>query len=216
MTGLQFIGRNPDPGNDSWTEPTSVVLRIRFLSGDTVVSEKKLNYRTSYDKWGKDQSDFIVNSGYHEGPVDGAEIIFPEPGLYEMDSLSAYAVDLSKVPGLIAERTSDEIGVPDLHDASMKNVTGRIDYTIRLKDARTVAMQVPYSGGWEAFVDGEKAEIFRVNLMFSGLMLSEGAHEVTLRYHTPFLGTGLLVSLAGAAVLIFLLVYEKRKRKENI
>ena len=216
VTGLQFSGRNPDPGNDSWTEPTSVVLRIRFLSGDTVVSEKKLNYRTSYDKWGKDQSDFIVNSGYHEGPVDGAEIIFPEPGLYEMDSLSAYAVDLSKVPGLIAERTSDEIGVPDLHDASMKNVTGRIDYTIRLKDARTVVMQVPYSDGWEAFVDGEKAEIFRVNLMFSGLMLPEGAHEISLRYHTPFLRTGLLVSLAGAALLIFLLVYEKRKRKESI
>ena len=133
-----------------------------------------------------------------------------------MDSLSAYAVDLSGVPALIAERTSDEIGVPDLHDASMKNVTGRIDYTIRLKDARTVVMQVPYSDGWEAFVDGEKAEIFRVNLMFSGLMLPEGAHEITLRYHTPFLGAGLLVSLAGAALLIFLLIYEKRKMKESI
>ena len=74
-------------------------------------------------------------------------------------------------------------------------------------------MTIPYSNGWSAYVDGKKAEMIKTNLMYSGLILSPGYHEIELVYHTPGLRIGFMISLIGVSVTIFLYVLQHHRQK---
>jgi hypothetical protein len=64
--------------------------------------------------------------------------------------------------------------------------------------------------GWQAFVDGQPAELVRVNGSFMGLAVPAGAHDVYLRYHPTalialtWLSVGVLVFLFGYCSVAFL------------
>ena len=44
--------------------------------------------------------------------------------------------------------------------------------------------------------------------------LTSGMHNVTLKYSTPLLKEGALVSIAGVAILVMQLVINKRKKRK--
>ena len=59
-----------------------------------------------------------------------------------------------------------------------------------------------YDPGWQARVNGKRAPILRVNGLFRGLYLPEGAHTVVFTYTPASVTIGLLVT--GASLLITL------------
>ena len=63
---------------------------------------------------------------------------------------------------------------------------------------------IPYDSGWQATVDGEPARITPVAGAFVALHLSEGRHEICLRYETPGFAVGRIVSFASLAVFLVL------------
>lgn len=85
----------------------------------------------------------------------------------------------------------------------------RISGSIHLDSAKVLCMSVPYSKGWSAYVNGEKAELLRVNTIYSGILLEPGEHQVVLKYVTPGLGAGILCSLLG--VISFTAIIIRRK-----
>ena len=210
VTGLRFTGKTSDG-----TEPTKLTLRVLFLAGEKLISEKTIVYRTVYDKWGKGQTDYLVNSCFHEENADAVRIIFPETGVYHFDSISALSLDPSLAGAQTEKLSEDPVEALSLHDEAMRNVTGEISFTVSLKEEKTLVTQIPYGKGWKAYVDGKETEIRRVNVMFTGLTLREGTHEVVFRYHTPGLAAGAFVSLAGITVFIFLLILTRKRGKKT-
>ena len=74
-----------------------------------------------------------------------------------------------------------------------------------------------YYPGWDVYVDGEKKEILRTNLIFRGVLLEGGQGTVEFRFHPRVLYVGITVSLVAVAFLVLyfgglLLVRRKRKR----
>lgn len=61
-----------------------------------------------------------------------------------------------------------------------------------------------YYPGWEAFVDGQRAEIFRVNVFNRGVFLPPGKHTLTMRYRPKTLYIGLGLAASGALVIVLL------------
>ena len=59
-----------------------------------------------------------------------------------------------------------------------------------------------YDPQWVATVDGESAEILRLNHVMRGVMLTPGDHEIVFRYEPRSVQVGILVSLAGIAVVL--------------
>jgi uncharacterized membrane protein YfhO len=55
--------------------------------------------------------------------------------------------------------------------------------------------------GWEATVDGLPAPLLRANLMFRGLALEPGRHEIVFSYRPAAWRLGVAVSLGALAVL---------------
>lgn len=58
-----------------------------------------------------------------------------------------------------------------------------------------VFFSVPYEKGWSAAVNGEKAEIEKVNIGFMAVRVPAGTSEIRFDYMTPGLKPGLLVTL---------------------
>jgi hypothetical protein len=57
-----------------------------------------------------------------------------------------------------------------------------------------------YDVGWRATVDGTKAPVLLANMIFRAVPVAAGRHRVALRYHTPFLATGMLLSITAAVL----------------
>ncbi len=78
-----------------------------------------------------------------------------------------------------------------------------------------VFFSVPYHEGWTATVNGQKAEIFRVNEGFMAVVAPEGVCEIEFTFETPGLKLGLIIAIITLAVSVIYLciVFIKRKYK---
>jgi hypothetical protein len=54
--------------------------------------------------------------------------------------------------------------------------------------------------GWQARVDGNRADLHRVNLLFAGVRLSPGRHRIVLSYFPPGLLAGVTLTLVGLCI----------------
>lgn len=78
-----------------------------------------------------------------------------------------------------------------------------------------------YYPGWEAYVDGRKAEILRTDLLFSGIMLDGGQRNVEFRFRPASFRKGAVISLAAlaATALYFtglLALWTLRRKRGNL
>ena len=55
--------------------------------------------------------------------------------------------------------------------------------------------------GWEVSVDGEQAEMLRVNSIFRGVLLAPGKHQVVYRFRPASFQIGLLLAAASLLVI---------------
>ncbi len=70
-----------------------------------------------------------------------------------------------------------------------------------------------YYRGWEAWVDGQRASVDRVNFTLRGVELPPGEHRVEFVFRAHSFRTGAAWSLAGVALLLFGAFAVRRKRK---
>ena len=69
---------------------------------------------------------------------------------------------------------------------------------------RLLCLSIPYSKGWHAKIDGKDAPLFKTQICLTGMMIPPGEHKVELRYSTPYLRLGMLLSLLGLVLLVLL------------
>ena len=93
--------------------------------------------------------------------------------------------------------------------------TNSISGQISLDESKALCIAIPYSSGWSAKIDGKDAQILCADDMFIGLMLSPGKHQIELRYMSPYLREGVVLSCISCVVFIFLLVRHKKKYKDR-
>jgi hypothetical protein len=84
----------------------------------------------------------------------------------------------------------------------IKEFSGYGHYIIELKRPGIVLFPGNWQKGWKAFVNGKKTLIFEGNLYSKGIYLSEGQHEVILRYIPDGFIYGRWVSLLSLIILI--------------
>ncbi|KIR02155.1 hypothetical protein P261_00969 [Lachnospiraceae bacterium TWA4] len=124
------------------------------------------------------RTNYLLNLYYDEKSRDEITITFYVPGIYEFNSLD-----------VIAQSMKDyENQVKALKQNVLENVeitTNKIEGAISLDTSKLLCLSVPYSKGWTAYVDGQKAEIIRTNTMYMGLLLDKGKHTIELKYCTP-------------------------------
>jgi uncharacterized membrane protein YfhO len=92
---------------------------------------------------------------------------------------------------------------------NIKTQNNKVEGDIVLDQKGIMVLGIPYSKGWSANIDGKRTKLLRANVMYSALPLIAGSHHISLSYETPYLRTGLLISLAAIAFWIEIAFFGK-------
>lgn len=179
-----------------------------IVSGEGMAQEIWFMNNKHHLYGGKD--DWAVNVGYSDEERHTIALQFSSPGVYSFDSFGVFAQDTAAVESDI--QNLSENSATDIQE--FKN--GYSCVATADASGEYLYFRIPYAAGWTALVDGKPANVLNANVGFMAIELPEGTHQVELRYETPNLRTGALLSLIGLAVVVGLvIVSKKRKCKED-
>lgn len=135
---------------------------------------------------------------YHE-KIDKLNITFSK-GKYEISNIKIYTMPYEKVTNY--QTTIDKLNITNMSD----NV---IEGSISVTNDGYFATTIPYDKGFSIYVDNEKIEYEKVNYAFLGFKINKGNHNITIKYESPLLETGKIISLIS---LVFVVVYLNKEK----
>lgn len=169
-------------------------------SGEQIYAIKGSDSRYYYDSDAK-----TFNIGYSADELGWCEILF--------DSEMEVAIDEIEVWALPTEAYIR--ATENLQTQAVSNIGIGTDYLeggVVCDKKGIVCISIPFSKGWNAYVDGEKVDILKVNGSFLGVVIESGNHEIYLEYESPLLREGICLSILTMSIIA---VYKIKKRREN-
>lgn len=91
---------------------------------------------------------------------------------------------------------------------------GYVAGKVTIDKNQNLVTTIPYSKGWQAKVDGKPVKINRTLSVFIGLKMKPGTHQITLKYRTPGVLVGAILSIIGIISLIVFTLFLKKNKKD--
>lgn len=158
-----------------------------------VESDKTANYLAILEKRDAayfERDIYTVNLGYSEQGQTSCVITFPEKCEFSIEDFGIICLPMDNY-----EKQADNLIKDKLENL---NVSGNyITGDIELKSDKLLEINVPYSKGWKAYVDGKEVEVIQSDTAYMSLKLDAGKHDIVMKYSTPFLGVGVIFMLLG-------------------
>lgn len=186
----------------------SYAVRVSSMKNDTEGTYKIFNASSSSSSWDTGQKNFSVNMGYEEEGVQRIKVLFNDVRQFKLEGIDIVCQPMDRYPEQITALKADV-----LEDVQMTQ--NRISGTIRTDQKKFLCLSIPYSDGWTAYVDGEPAELQQANIMYMGLFIPAGEHQIELHYCTPGIEAGILVSGLGVIAFLGCLFWEKAFRNKR-
>ena len=125
---------------------------------------------------------------------------------YRLEGMEIWSISEDAIRKLTRERKTE----------SLREVTctaNRITGKIRVSKDKILQLSVPYNKGWSIYVDGKKTEFFTSGVAYTGLKVEKGEHFIEMKYVSPWIVPGAVVSiLSGAALAVSFVTSRKKKR----
>lgn len=187
-------------------EDTSNDAKLTIKSSKDIA--KKLFYRTKESRNYNGRHDYIVNLGYSKKALKKITITFPFAGTYLFDDINIICEPMKDYGNKISTLKEDVL-------ENIQTGTNCFSGSIALNQPKLLCLPIPYSDGWEAFVDGKKADLYKANLMYMALELDAGRHNILLKYHTPLLKAGTCISVISVLLFgIWIWISENKRKKQ--
>lgn len=194
-----------DGESDTQTEMQEIYpIQVTALRDGTALTDKTLNYKTEINQYYSGWKDFVINMGYRSHGADALDITFQSEGVYSMSELDVVVQPTEEMMRHAVDRLVCTMTDVDLHRNPVSFASSEITGTVNAEQDRYLVFSIPYSKGWTVYDNGKKAKLQKANLMYLGMPIEAGSHEIRLVYRTPGGMAGILVSLAGVALMIFL------------
>nr|MBQ4456982.1 YfhO family protein [Clostridia bacterium] len=155
-----------------------------------------------------DRHDYIINLGHLDGINGTISLDFSGGGEYTYDSIDLVCQPLEHQIEYLNKLRNIDVEMLEIKD-------DLIDARIDIPENKLICFSIPFSEGWKAYVDGEETELLNCNIQYMGLELAKGKHTIELKYSTPLLKEGTMLSLAAGAILLALVLKERRNIKAN-
>lgn len=156
---------------------------------------------------------FLYYLGEDEFWINLSELEENEQGLYfdlYIDGISDFSESKMHVwwheisYEAISKRSENTVSNLELGNNSVKgNITCEAD--------EILFFSIPFSSGWTAYVDGKETEIKRADIAFMAIMPGEGEHEILLKYESPGMKSGLIISVSMALIWVMIFIFWNNK-----
>ena len=148
----------------------------------------------------------MVNMGYSQNGKTQIELTFDSPGTYKFDSLDIICQPMDNYEQRINSLKADCL---ENVEVNFNNIKG----TVSAGQNELMCFSVPYSEGWEVFVDGKKSKLIKANGMYMAAEITKGDHFIELKYRTPGILAGVLSSAVGVITFIGIVMFRRKKQK---
>ncbi|MBQ6326986.1 MAG: YfhO family protein [Clostridia bacterium] len=143
------------------------------------------------------------------GPLQRCKLTFENTLNYAFDRMRIVCIPMEGYRNAVKARQAE--GMEDIRLGN-DSLHGRIS----VSGDRILQIAVPYSSGWQAWVDGEEKPIFRCGGMYMGIELMAGTHEIEMRYVTPGLIPGMWISTVAIVLTAVLAVVSSIRRRRGV
>lgn len=137
------------------------------------------------------------------------EIGFGEESLYYLGDIQVYVINEAEVKKQNENRRKEVLQNVRIENNAVRG-------SIETDQTKILFLSVPYSAGWKAYVNGEKVSILKADYGFSGILLEAGENKVVLKYTTPGLRAGSICSIVSCVIMLSVLAYRKREKKQEV
>ena len=180
------------------------VSRTNWKQGFRIIKRGRITNLS--DSWPVKREGITFNLGTGSAGKNKIRLFLRSSCEYQYDSIKLWAVPmdayLQQAEALQANAAEDV------------RVSGkRISATVDIPESRILQIAVPYSIGWNCHIDGKEADILRSDGLYMAVIVPEGRHEIVLRYKTPYLRAGLIISLLTLLVLLGVCGWNIKKKK---
>ncbi|MFW6043167.1 MAG: YfhO family protein, partial [Marinilabiliaceae bacterium] len=84
----------------------------------------------------------------------------------------------------------------------------RLEYNVKAPSEKlAVFSEIFYPKGWEAYIDGEEAEIKRVNYILRAVMVPEGEHKLEFRFEPSSVKKANLIAIIGGILIVLFAIW---------
>lgn len=148
---------------------------------------------------------FNVNLGYYDTAEGEIDIYIDNFGEYTFDDIKIYAMPMDIYEESAETLVENRLNISEFDDEYVK---GSVD----LSENSILYLSILDTPGWKVYVDGEITEkINNTNIAFTGVEISNGYHNIELKYSYPGMKIAYLITLAGIAFVIMIVIYRKRR-----
>ena len=132
------------------------------------------------------------------------------PSDFSIQELAAGAFDPARTV-LVKENGGALHDVPSFQDidAIRYDGSGKIDIQITAKHPALLFLSESYYPGWQVTVDGQPREVLRADLLYQGVAVEPGRHDIEFSYRTPHFNAFSAISLV--AVLSLAIIYFRKR-----
>lgn len=198
---LQFTPRT--------NEPYYMVLdsRIGEDQVDLYLNDEPFSYYKTY------RTDQIFNlASNQEGESIRFRFSLKEDTLTIRD-LKLYRFNLPQFEAMVEERKAEGMTLTSFSQTHLK---GEADIG---ENDSLLLTTIPYSEGWQVWVDGKEAENMQVLDSLLAVPITSGYHKIEFKYQVPYLKEGVMVTGGSLFILAFLhlvpAVHPRRKTSKN-
>ena len=185
-------------------------VEIRLYHNDTLIT-KDAHGPNNYDHSGDHK---YARGFYVDQSITSIE--FEILNDTTLDIFNKYGLSFYREPYSAFKARQDALKEYPLEN--VKHTNNTVDFTTNYPTKRLIVLSVPYDKGWSLTVNGEEADIIKVDSGFIGMIANEGEQTYHLQYRTPNLSKGVkisAVSFAGFGVLTFAVVFVSKKKKNK-
>ena len=181
-------------------------FNVKAKIKNIVKTENTDNYMSSAYYY--DNSKYLMNLGYYDKISGDIILTFSNNGTYTFDSIKILAVAMDDYGKDINNLRKSNFEVTEHGNGYLKG-------TVNAEKNGILQFSTVYQKGWEVYVDGNKVDDFEVNKYFLGINIQEGKHSIYLKYTTPYVKEGMIISVIGIVAFIGIIVFERKKQKNN-
>ncbi|SCY80672.1 YfhO family protein [Flavobacterium caeni] len=134
--------------------------------------------------------------------------------LDKMDTKNVAIVNQTEFGALVKKTVFEKDSTASISVAAYK--PNYIKYKSRnAHDGLAVFSEMYYGNGWNAYIDGKKADHFRADYVLRAMHVPAGSHTIEFKFEPEVVQKGGTIALASSVLMVFLIVggiyFERRK-----
>lgn len=157
----------------------------------------------SCDTWKYNNNNNTFEYVFANKEINEFDITFNK-AKYDISNIELYTIDYDNIKNINNNITELKLN---------KERDNQFSGNITLNNDSYIKITIPYDKGFKIYVDNKKTDILKIDNSFIGIKLKKGTHNVVIKYESPLLKEGKIISIITFIGLCTYFILHKTSKK---